>query len=58
MTALTAIPERLARKLAVVGVFVAIQTACEFDFVNRSLAGGNVALAAFYVGVLAFQGIL
>ena len=48
---------RRTRELAVMCVFVAIRAMSEFDFVNGVLARRNVALRAFHLRVLPFQGI-
>ncbi len=45
-------------KLPVVGILMTVHTVREFDFVNRFLAGRNMALGAFYFYVLSFQRIL
>ena len=58
MTALAAVLKRRFRKLAVVGIFVAVRTGRELNLVNRLFAGRKVALVAFDFGVLAFERIL
>lgn len=58
MATLAAVRERRFRKLAVVGIFVAVQTVGELNFVKRLFAGGKVALRAFYFCVLSLERIL
>lgn len=58
VAALAAVLERRFRKLAVVGVFVAVRTGRELHLVNRLFAGRKVALVAFHFGVLSFERIL
>lgn len=58
MAALAAVLKRRFRKLAVVGVFVAVRAGRKLNFVNRLFAGRSVALVAFDFCVLAFERIL
>ena len=58
MAALAAVLKRRFRKLAVVGIFVAVRTGRELNFVNRLFAGRSVALVAFDFCVLSFERIL
>ena len=58
MAALAAIQERLLRKLAVVGVLVAVGAFGKLHFVNRVLARGQMTLVAIYFCVLPFERVL
>ena len=58
MAALAAVLKRRFRKLAVVGIFVAVRTGRKLNFVNGLFAGRKVALVAFHFCVLAFERIL
>ena len=48
VAALTAIPERLPGKLAVVGILVTIRAVREFDLIYCRFPGRNVAFPAFH----------
>lgn len=48
MAALAAVLKRRFRELAVVGIFVAVRTGRELNFVNRLFASRSVALVAFH----------
>jgi len=58
MAALAAVLKRRFRKLAIVGIFVAVRTGGGLHLVNRLFAGRNVALVAFHFRVLSFERIL
>lgn len=58
VAALAAIAKRWFRKLAVVGVFVAVGARSKLHFVNRLLACGQMTLIAIYFCVLPFQRVL
>ena len=50
----TAIPEWRGGKLVIVRVLMAIGAECELRFINRILAGRNVAFCAIHLDVFAF----
>ena len=58
VAALAAIAKRLLRKLAVVGVLVAVGARSKLHFVNRVLACGQMTFVAIHFCVLPFQRIL
>lgn len=58
MAGLASVLEGLSRKLAVVGVFVAVRARSKLHFVNRVLACGQMTLVAIYFCVLPFQRVL
>ena len=53
-----AIIVRRGGKLPGMDVFVAVHAVCKLHVVNCCLAGRDVALRAFHLGVLAFQGVV
>lgn len=55
MAAFAPVPIRCGRKLAIVGVLVAVHTICEFHFVDRVFARWNVTLRAFHPDVPALE---
>ena len=58
VAAFAAIIVRSGGKLAGVNVFVAVHAVCELHVVDCRLAGREVALRAFHLGVLAFQRVV
>src|SRR5207302_1638624 len=58
MAALAAILERLLRKLAVMGVLMAVTASCKLHLVNRVLSRGQMTLVAIHFCVLPFERIL
>ena len=58
MAALAAILERLLRKLAVMGVLMAVTASCKLHLVNRVLSRGQMTLVAIHFCVLPYERIL